>query len=345
MKKKKKKSKNKKYGIIILIVTILMLIYILKDEYNEILNLLKNANLFWIIGAIVLFCAYFTFDLLAMYHIMKTYKKDVKLSFALYLGAIAKFFNGITPLATGGQPMIIYEMHKKKDIDIANGTNIVVQNYIIFQIALIIWCIIAIILNKTMNLFAYDPVLKNLSILGFTINFLILIFLGLVSFNKHFNKLIISFLIKVLSKLRIVKDKEEKIKKVNSFCENYYVNAHKLIKNKKLFLTCIFDQFMAQGIYYAMPIFIAFALNIGDSLTLVNTIAASAYVYIIGCYVPIPGGSGGMEFAFLGFFGNYIADYSIKALVLMWRFITYYLPTIVGAIVYNTLGTKEESSF
>ena len=342
--KKNKKNKNKKYGFIILIVTILVLIYILKDDYNEIMTLLKNSNLLWLLGAIILFCTHFVFDLLTMYHIMKSHRKDIKLSFALYLGAIAKFFNGITPLATGGQPMIIYEMHKKKNIEVADGTNIVIQNYIIFQIALIFWCITAIILNKTMNLFAYDPVLKNLSILGFVINFIILAFLGLISFNKHFNKMILNFFIKVLSKFKIVKNKEQKIENMNKFCDNYYKNAHKLIKNKKLFFTCIFDQIVAQGIFYAMPLFIAFALNIGDSLTLVNTISASAYVYIIGCYVPIPGGSGGMEFAFLGFFGNYIADYSIKALVLMWRFITYYLPTIAGAIIYNTLGTKEDSN-
>ena len=291
MAKKKKKKSNKINALIILIITIAVLIYILKDDYKEIMNLLGNANLFWLVGALLLFCAHFIFDLLTMYHIMKTYKKNIKLSFALYLGAIAKFFNGITPLATGGQPMIIYEMHKKKDIEIADGTNIVIQNYIIFQIALIFWCIIAIILNKTLNLFAFDPVLKNLSILGFTINFAILAFLSLVSFNKHFNKFILNFFIKVLSKLKIVKDKEQKIEKMNEFCDNYYVNAHKLIKNKKLFFTCIFDQIVAQGIFYAMPLFIAFALNIGDSLTIVNTIAASAYVYIIGCYVPIPGGS------------------------------------------------------
>ena len=103
---------TKRNSIIILIITILVLIYILKDDFPNIMELLRTANILWIILAIALFCAHFVFDLLPMYHIMKTYKEDTKLSFVLYLGAIAKCFNGVTPLATGGQPMIIYEMHK-----------------------------------------------------------------------------------------------------------------------------------------------------------------------------------------------------------------------------------------
>ena len=79
----------------------------------------------------------------------------------------------------------------------------------------------------------------------------------------------------------------------------------------------------------------AYSLGFGHNLTLINTIAAGSYIYIMGCYVPIPGATGGMEYGFMGFFGNFLSGGQLSALMVLWRFITYYLPTIIGAVVFN----------
>jgi len=252
----------------------------------------------------------------------------------MYLGIITKFFNGITPLATGGQPMEVYEMHKR-GIDYKSGANIVIQNYIVFQIALVFWAIVSIILNQVLNLFKYIPVLKQLTIIGFIINFVILLVLFLISFSKRFNKTLITFIINVLAKIKIVKEKDKSIEKWSKTCDEYYENAKVLLNNKKVFFKCILFQIISLGIYYVLPLYIAYSLNLGENLTILNTIAASSYIYVMGCYVPIPGASGGMEFAFLGFFGNFLDASPLKAVLILWRFMTYYIPTIVGAIVFN----------
>ena len=78
-------------------------------------------------------------------------------------------------------------------------------------------------------------------------------------------------------------------------------------------------------------------LAMGDhtSLSITNTIVSSAYVYLIGAFVPIPGASGGIEYGFTQFFGNFIAGSNLPAMLIVWRFITYYLGVIVGAILFN----------
>ena len=65
---------------------------------------------------------------------------------------------------------------------------------------------------------------------------------------------------------------------------------------------------------YSIPFVLIKALDINTSINLVSTITASAYVFIMGCYVPIPGATGGMEYGFSGFFGNFIKGYQINAL-------------------------------
>jgi hypothetical protein len=63
---------------------------------------------------------------------------------------------------------------------------------------------------------------------------------------------------------------------------------------------------------------------------------------LIGAFVPIPGGSGGIEFAFASFFGFYITGSTLMAMLLIWRFITYYLSILAGGLVliFNRNGEE-----
>jgi uncharacterized membrane protein YbhN (UPF0104 family) len=63
---------------------------------------------------------------------------------------------------------------------------------------------------------------------------------------------------------------------------------------------------------------------------------------LIGAFVPIPGGSGGIEYAFVAFFGFYITGSTLMAMLLIWRFITYYLSLLIGGlvIIFNRDGGK-----
>lgn len=331
---------TKRNSLIILIITILVLVFILKDDYNEIMNHLKHANLLWLFISIALYFIYFLFDQLSLHNIIRQYNDKFKFQFSLYLGIITKFFNGITPLATGGQPMEVYEMHKK-GISYSNGANIVIQNYIVFQIALVFWAIVSIVLNQVLHLFEYIPILQQLTVIGFIINFVILIVLFMISFSKNFNRILVTFFINIGSKLKIVKDKEKSLIKWNEKCSEYYENAKVLLNNKKTLFKCIIYQVISLSIFYVLPLFIAWSLNLGDNLNVINAIAASSYIYVMGCYVPIPGASGGMEYAFLGFFGNFLSDAPLKALLIMWRFMTYYIPTIIGALIFNIFNNQE----
>ena len=76
-------------------------------------------------------------------------------------------------------------------------------------------------------------------------------------------------------------------------------------------------------------------------MPLVSVIVASSYVAIIGSFVPVPGASGGIEFGFLQFFGNFVGGSLLSAGLLIWRTFTYYLTMIVGALVLN-LGREKK---
>ena len=327
--------------LIILVLTGFMLWYLLKDHYFEIIDSLKNANYLCILLAVLVYSFHILFDVLSFDSLTKMYSNKVSFLYQVYLGIIYRFFSGVTPLATGGQPMLVYEL-KKKDISISNGTNICVQAYMVFQVALMILGFIAIILNKTLHLFAYVPFLAQLTAVGFIINFFILILLLCVSFSKNFNKVVVGFFVKILSKLKIIKNKEKVMDKCQKVCDEYYKNAKILLKNKLTLFKCIGFQCISLTFLYLVPFVLSYALKINGSFTWYESISAASYVFMMGCYVPIPGATGGMEYGFSGFFGNFVSGYQLSAFLVSWRTITYYIPLLFGAIVFNIKKNREK---
>lgn len=325
---------------IILVITVGFLWWSLKDNFTQVMETLFNSNIGWMLLALLTFCVYMLFDTLSTYGIIRIYKKDATFKFALYLGIINKFFCGITPLSSGGQPMQIYEL-KKKGVPVSTGANIEVQAYMMFQIALMFLAIVSVILNAIFHFFDYIPVLNQMMIAGFVINLVILVGLLFISFSKNFNRKVINGVINVLAHFGLVKNKKARQEKWELACQNYYENGRELLRNKKVFARGVCYQLAALTAYYLLPIFIALAIGCADNLNVLNTFAASSYVFVMGCYVPIPGASGGMEAGFMGYFGSFVAaGPQLNVFVLLWRGVTYYMPMIAGAIAFNIHSGK-----
>lgn len=323
---------------IIIIVLSIVLYFSLKDNYQEILTAIFNMNYLYIIGAILILCLYRFLASIVYYKVIKINKEKVSFLKCLQINFIILFFHGVTPFSGGGQPMEIYYLHKE-GIPITKSTNITLQNFIIYQIALVIVGIFALIYNNIFNIIPSDNFIKKLVVLGFTINLLVLIASFTLSFGKRIQNFITEKGIHLLSKINIIKNEEKIQKKLKEYLTKFHKNAIQLRKNKRIVLSLILLNIIGLCIMYSMPYILAKGMNI--ELSLINTIVATAYVMIIGSFVPIPGGTGGIEYGFI-FFYNYLITGSLaNALMLIWRFISYYLGMILGAIALSLYRKKE----
>lgn len=327
----------KKDGIILCIITAIVLFFALKDNFTSVIDLLLKANFLFI--AIALLMEFFTifFQSLSFYQIIKSYKSDYKFLKVLKLMIVTKFFNGITPFSTGGQPLQIY-MLNKEGIRLTKATNMIIQNFILYQLALVTYGVIAIFLNYKFHLFSRAPVLRKLILLGFIINTAVVALLAIISFSNKFNKFCVNKGIFILDKLHLIKDKKVQEEKWEEKCNDFHKGATYLLENKMLCLKGYLYNMLSLTSNYIIPLFVMWALAKTTNIPNINpmtVIVSSAYILIIGSFVPIPGASGGIEFGYIQFFGNFVSGSLLTASLLIWRFITYYLPMLIGGIIFN----------
>lgn len=337
--------KNKKYIIntlIIFLITIIVLYFALKDNFNKTIEIILNANKILIFLSIAILLLAFLLQAYGLYKIAKEYNNNLKFKNIFKQIVIVQFFNGITPFSTGGQPMQVY-MLNKSGLSIANSTITILQNSILFQVALVFCGILAVLFNRIYSIFGSNELLAKLTILGFIFNVIAGIGLLLFTFSTSLAKKITFFFIDILIKIRIIKNKNKHIEKWNKEFEEFENSGKKLRKNTKLSITVIAVNFLAFILLSLIPYFIIKSTDPYSSITLVHSIVGTIYVYLISAFVPIPGGSGGIEFSFTRFFSPIVIHNSvISASLILWRFLTYYVPMIVGAIVLNFFRKDEK---
>ena len=172
------------------------------------------------------------------------------------------------------------------------------------------------------------------------VNLLVLIVSFVLSFGKKVNRLICIKGIGLLSRIGIIKDREKVEKEFNGYLDSFHKNAIKLKKNKKKVVGCILINILSILVLYSIPYFLG--IGFGLELSLVEVIVAISYVMIIGAFVPIPGGTGGIEYGFMFFFKYLISGSILNGLMLVWRFVSYYFGIIVGAIALAIYRKKEQ---
>ena len=221
--------------LILIIVTILVLFFSLKDNFNEIINKIVNMNITYLLISFILLILFWIFRTYPMYSFCKKINNKFKYSTAFILTLRTQFFNAITPFATGGQPYQIYYL-KQCGIDYASSTSIVLENFIVYQIALVLLGIIALLSNNIFHIFNKVYILQKLVAIGFIMNTLVIVIMFVLAFSKKVSKFLISIGINILTKIHIVKDREKKLQEWDVNITNFNESAKKLLKDKKNFI-------------------------------------------------------------------------------------------------------------
>lgn len=327
--------------MLLALVTILVLYFSLKDNYREIMDVVVTLDIKWLLVGFFLISCYWFFKAIALKSIIKKFKPEYRFRTAFKFILQINFFNAITPFSSGGQPFEIYYL-KKDNIKLADVTTIVIEQFVVYQVALVSLGLIAIASNQIFHIFPSNSVLKNLVTIGFIVNTLVTVVLFMLAFTTKANKFIVEKFVNIGYKFKLIKNKEKKLDKINNYINDLHDGTKRLLENKKSFIFMILSNFIGLICLYLVPLAILYATGDYNSFNGLESVVASAYVMLIGSFVPIPGGTGGLEYGFINFYGNFIKGSVLTAIMITWRFITYYIPMIIGAIAVNVKKRVKE---
>ena len=126
--------------------------FIIKDDYQNILYNLSIANRGYLLLGVIFVLLYYFLKAVCIYSIAKEHNEKITMKQMINQTLITQFFNGITPFSTGGQPMQIY-MLKNSGIPVGSATNIIIQDFLMYQLALITMGIVALVSNTIFHFF------------------------------------------------------------------------------------------------------------------------------------------------------------------------------------------------
>ncbi|MDE5714874.1 MAG: flippase-like domain-containing protein [Anaeroplasmataceae bacterium] len=251
------------------------------------------------------------------------------------IGTMEYFFNGLTPFSSGGQPFQIYS-YSKIGVSLSRGSGLILMNFVINQIAIVILCVSSLFFFQTLT--QGVPHLIIMIVIGLVINIFILTIFCSVGLSKTIRNLL-NRLVRFILTRKIFKNKLEKyIAVFEQYCAGAQSTFKSLLGMKFKFFISILAKLTGLICYYMIPYFILLSLGIEvQPKDIALIVSMTTFAIAMTCYIPTPGASGGIEFAFQSLFVTVIPAMTSSVAasgMLLWRMITYYFLMLISLICY-----------
>ena len=336
------KKVHRKYLIniaIVLLITGGVLYFNLRDNLSAVSEAMVNVDYRYILLAMGLVLLTFALEGFILFILARLYTTRFSVGKGLANALIGIFYNNVTPGHSGGQFAQAYTF-KKQGLEISSAASILVMHFLLNQMALVTWGILAVIfkikdfmtLIEPITLFGVDFPTISLAIFGFSLNFIVIISILFLAYSKWVHNFVINGIVGLLGKMRILKHPEVTKSNLHLQIENFRIELRRLQSNIRvtifLYILFMFRYF----IIYSLPLVIATSLpTITISGSLWDGIFMTSYLYVITNLAPLPGSAGVSELFFSHLFQSLFGSYAATlAPQLIWRSTTFYLTLIVS---------------
>ncbi len=332
------KNKIKVYLVFVLILFVGVLFFALKDDLAEIIRNLLKVNILWLIVGIgfVFLSKYFIG--ITTYALGVRENKNISKNKIIQVSLIYPFFAGITPSSVGGEAFEVFYL-KQSGLSYGGSSSIQMQKFILYLLSLLVVNFVAVILNLFTGIVVDSTFVGSTVTLNFIVNSVLLGGCFLITYNRKVKDFILHKGIDILGKIRVLKDIDKSREKIDEFLEKFDDGATKLRQDKNLFWQLIIYNILSLLFLIIAAWPIARAMHIKD-ISFINLFILATYAKMMCLLVVTPGNSGAAEYCFIYLFTNLINENDIMAYMLIWRFVTYYIPLVVGGLIALHWGRR-----
>ena len=271
-----------------------------------------------------------------IYYLLRSLNGKSNMRRCISYSFIGFFYSGITPSATGGQPMQLYYMCKDK--------NSLSESSVVLMTVALIYKFVLVLIGIAMLVFWHKPLMVYLQeffplyLLGLALNTTLVLLLAAIMLAPKGMKAVIFRVEKLLVKMKFLKVSEQRIEKIEQFIGGYQGAVHFLTSHKRKVLNiCIFTLVQRCSVFIlTWIIYRGFALEGAGAVTVAFL---QASVYIAVDMLPVPGAQGITELMYRNIFaGIFTGGYLMPSLYVT-RGISFYFPLLAGmaVVVFNLL--------
>lgn len=352
----KKRRRRNMISFIVSLLIIGCVVYLLFELSNTLeqgdsatfYDLLDGMNWWYLLIAVGLFIIMYAADTLKYTLLGRSYGHKLGIAKDMKVALIGKYYEAITPFATGGQPMQIYYFYKN-GMSGSKSTSITMVKYAVQMLAVTVVAAIVMGLGVGKLGMIENEITRNTILIcgwvGFGINAFIPVFVTFIVFCPRAVSWVISLFVRLLYKIKIIKNADKLETKIRQWVDDFAVFSQFVYKKPLtfllLFILCLFEPI----IQFIIPYFVLVAMcgtevmGLEGGALLFSVMVLSMYATYAAAFIPTPGNSGAVESVFMLAF-TVVAESVLFWYVIVWRFLLYYIYVFlgVGMNVYDLVG-------
>jgi len=313
---------------------------------QDIMRSIGEISLWFFLLALAFYIINILTDSYLVRTLLRAVDDDMPFMQCMYSVLGNEFLTAITPFQSGGQPLMVYVMHKN-NVSLGKGILIVffktaAQIYffaLAAPIVLLIW-----------PEFAQIPGLTAFYIYGILFFGYFLSLTLLILIRPQFAKNISVSVFRFLGKFKYFRKRKAKMaRSLRKTIQEVNIFSHftkNILKTRKVVFLQLFGLTILSWIFkFMVAVAVVWGLG-GLSVNVVQAVSAQTIPNFLGFFAPSPGGSGVFEFCMKKVFEKIpaLTPDRLFICIVIWRFITYYLSVFLGALVtIRILNFKAEN--
>lgn len=328
----RKKKRKIPWSMLYIAATIVavLLFGVFNRKFGDVFRTIGNLTPGFLTLAILVSLVYFLFEGEIFRLLLRSQGYRIRVGAGLKNALLGLYYSYITPSATGGQPMQAAYLLRDSKIPVGISTAVLIIKFMCFQCAFVLVSLVSF-LGMYHNLAAQNPRIIPFAVVGLAVNGASILF-----FSALFYKPVLHSLCRLakwlVGKFRFLRKRKGLLDAVDRFEADFGSYTNDFAGKQKSLIAGVLlsiPQFIAQMsvIYF---IFRAFGYH---DVNYLEILAVQSLLQVSVSFMPMPGASGAQEIGFSSFFRNYFVNDDLYAAVMVWRFFTYYLVVIAGALM------------
>ncbi len=301
------------------------------QDFGQIVAAIGQMSGGYMAAAIILAIFFVSAEGVMIWYLLRGIGEQTTLLRCISYSFIGFFFSGITPSATGGQPMQLYYM--RRDGNTLSASSVVLMTVAVIYKFVLVLIGIGIVVFWRRPLKSYLQGYYGLYFLGLFLNAALVVILLIVMFSQGIIRSCFYKVETLLVRLHLWQEKESRREKVEQFLSGYQDTVLFLRSHKKLIGITIAGTFVQRYSVFVLAFLVYCGLGLSGT-AMVDIVFVQAAVYIAVDMLPIPGAQGITEAMYRGVFQKiFVGNYLVVSMCIT-RGISFYLVMLIGLAVF-----------